>query len=197
MKAHTFMRFHRRKLARRLRGARRAGFTMIEVTLALLVVAVGVLGAFSLIPAGLQTNRNAIEDTQMAMFAEMFFDSIRMQAEAPNIPWTSVATTAIFAPGWRSGVTPHMPTSRYFWGTAATTSMLVGGSVNSPRTYYQRTGADATEPSELALRYATQQVVTATPNKSRGVRLLVWPEFGTTSLSNAREFYTEILNTQP
>jgi Tfp pilus assembly protein PilV len=167
------------------------------VTLALLVVAVGVLGAFSLIPAGLQTNRNAIEDTQMAMFAEMFFDSVRMQAEASNIPWASVATTAIFAPGWRSGATPNVPTARYFWGTAATTSVLVGGTVGNPRTYYQRTGADATEPSELALRYMATPVATATPNKSKGVRLLVWPEFGATTLANAREFYTEILNTQP
>lgn len=177
----------------RLRAGLRAGFTMIEVTLALLVVAVGVLGAFSLIPAGLQTNRKAIDETRAAMFAEMFFDSIRMQAQSPAVSWAQVARApARPAPGYGTG----LPTDRRFWhvSTAVSTinlSMVTG----SPTPFIQRVpNAISSQPPDLALRYYVD-VTESVAGKVKTIRLRIWPEFG--SILNPMEFYTEILNPKP
>jgi prepilin-type N-terminal cleavage/methylation domain-containing protein len=170
-------------------AGRRAGFTMIEVTLALLVVAVGVLGAFSLIPAGLQTNRKAIDETRAAMFAEMFFNSIRMQAQSPGVTWAQVAANpARPTPGYGTG----LPAARRFWVAGSTTTLPIA---MSPRPYYQRTAATPAPP-DLALRYFVY-VTETVAGKVKTIRLLIWPEYGPTSTGNAMEFYTEILNPNP
>jgi prepilin-type N-terminal cleavage/methylation domain-containing protein len=55
----------------------RRGFTLVEVALALLVVAVGLTAMLGLFPVGLKENQRAIDEARSAMFAEEVFNSIR------------------------------------------------------------------------------------------------------------------------
>ena len=58
----------------------KAGFSLVEVTLALLVVAVGLTATFALFPEGLRATRAAVDDTEIAMFAEYVFTTLDLTA---------------------------------------------------------------------------------------------------------------------
>jgi prepilin-type N-terminal cleavage/methylation domain-containing protein len=55
---------------------KRAGFSLVEVTLALLVVAIGLTATFALFPEGLRATRAAVDDTEISMFAEYVFTTL-------------------------------------------------------------------------------------------------------------------------
>ena len=55
------------------RTSKRAGYSLVEVTLALLVVAIGLTATFGLFPEGLKATRAAVNDTEAALFAEYVF----------------------------------------------------------------------------------------------------------------------------
>ena len=57
-----------------------AGYSLVEVTLALLVVAIGLTATFALFPEGLKATRAAVDDTEIAMFAEYVFTSLDLTA---------------------------------------------------------------------------------------------------------------------
>lgn len=76
---------------------RRRGFTLVEVSLALLVMAVGVLGAFALFPHALSESQRASAETQSSMFAESVFQTLRARAQQQ---WSSVHSSfTILGPG--------------------------------------------------------------------------------------------------
>ena len=56
------------------------GFSLIEVNLAIFVVAIGLLTLFSLFPIGLKQAQSGHEDTQTSMFAAFVLDGIRANA---------------------------------------------------------------------------------------------------------------------
>ena len=62
------------------RDARCAGYSLVEVTLALLVVAIGLTATFALFPEGLRATRTAVDDTEIAMFAEYVFTTLDLTA---------------------------------------------------------------------------------------------------------------------
>lgn len=59
-------------------GSRRGrrGFSLIEVNLAIVVVAGGLLALFALFPAGLRMSVSAVSDTRQAMFADAVLSSL-------------------------------------------------------------------------------------------------------------------------
>lgn len=57
-----------------------AGYSLVEVTLALLVVAIGLTATFALFPEGLRATRAAVDDTECAMFAEYVFTTLDLTA---------------------------------------------------------------------------------------------------------------------
>lgn len=59
----------------------KAGFSLIEISIALMVVAVGMLGVLTMFPVGLEQNQRSIEDTYAAMAAQEVFASLSMYAE--------------------------------------------------------------------------------------------------------------------
>ena len=61
-------------------GGSRAGYSLVEVTLALLVVAIGLTATFALFPEGLKATRAAVDDTECAMFAEYVFTTLDLTA---------------------------------------------------------------------------------------------------------------------
>lgn len=60
----------------KLRKQAQSGFTMVEVALAILVVAVGLLGVFALFPVGLHAGRDAVDDTEVMMVAEAVLSNL-------------------------------------------------------------------------------------------------------------------------
>ena len=62
------------------RRERRAGYSLVEVTLALLVVAIGLTATFALFPEGLRSTRAAVDDTEIGMFAEYVFTTLDLTA---------------------------------------------------------------------------------------------------------------------
>ncbi|NQU39667.1 MAG: prepilin-type N-terminal cleavage/methylation domain-containing protein [Lentisphaerae bacterium] len=59
-----------------------SGFSLIEVTLALVVVSVGLLGIFHLFPAGLRASADATAETRCGQFADEVFNQIYAEAAA-------------------------------------------------------------------------------------------------------------------
>lgn len=59
----------------------RSAFNLVEVSLALLVVAVGILSVLSLFPAGLDQSARSADETHAAQFAEEVFGGLRAWAE--------------------------------------------------------------------------------------------------------------------
>lgn len=56
------------------------GFSLVEVTLALLVVAVGMTAAFSLFPEAIKNTRAAQDNTETALFADYVFSTLELTA---------------------------------------------------------------------------------------------------------------------
>ena len=81
------------------------GFSLVEVTLALMVVGVGMLAILGMFPAGLDQNARSISDTHAALFAQEVFSSLRAQAETN---WQEIGQDVISLPiaasnNWHSG----------------------------------------------------------------------------------------------
>jgi len=58
----------------------RAGFTLMEVAIAVAVVVIGVMSLFALISGGLNSSAKAIADTRAAMFANDVFSGLRARS---------------------------------------------------------------------------------------------------------------------
>jgi prepilin-type N-terminal cleavage/methylation domain-containing protein len=72
-----------------------SGFTLVEVVLAILVVALGVLSVFTLFPTGLRASEDTVADTRAGMFAEAVFGQMRGGAEE-LVLWSDWSTPATF-----------------------------------------------------------------------------------------------------
>lgn len=157
-----------------MKNSHRSGFSLVEVALALMVVGVGMVAVFSVLPVGLEANKRAIDDTQCALFAEEIFSGFR--AEASRVAWADVPKIAVPNP------VPEM------WEDGDGVSPNGQPEVN----IYQ---AKRTEIIDYALRYHLQ--VNDVPNQRdvKSLRLLVWNgEYGGTA--NAMVFYTELHRSQ-
>ena len=60
----------------------KAGYSLVEVTLALLVVAIGLTSTFALFPEAMKDTRAAVSDTEVALFADYIFSSFAVAAAA-------------------------------------------------------------------------------------------------------------------
>lgn len=60
----------------------KAGYSLVEVTLALLVVAIGLTATFALFPEGLKATRAAVDDTEISLFADYVFSTLSATAAA-------------------------------------------------------------------------------------------------------------------
>ncbi len=72
----------------------RAGFTLVEINLVLLLFGVGITALLGLFPVGLRQGALAMSDTKQAVFAEMVLNSIQAEALKRHdyAAWQSEAT---------------------------------------------------------------------------------------------------------
>ena len=84
-----------RNLGTRNKPGRRAGFSLVEVVLALAVAAFCLLILFALIPLGLKTDKASLEQTTANGILSAVNSDLR--ATPPTLPPGSAATSAEFA----------------------------------------------------------------------------------------------------
>ncbi len=158
------------------------GFTLVEVALALLVLSIGLLALFGLFPTGLQMNKQAIDETQAAMFAEEVLNGVRAQAATQR--WDRIRTSIRLPP-----VAPDM------WYQPDSLEVVVDLQGNWRTLRYQKLGTRAIDGErqrylDYGVRYKLE-ILDVSPSR-KAVRLHVRPgEYGTT---NAYLFYTELYN---
>ena len=75
-------------MKRSARQKAKGGYSLVEVTLALLVVAIGLTATFALFPEGLQATRTAVDDTEISLFAEYVFTTLDLTAILKGASWT-------------------------------------------------------------------------------------------------------------
>lgn len=75
--------------------ATKVGFSLMEVNLAILMVALGLLSLFSLFPAGLRESQGGIMDTQEAMFADHVLSTLEGTAQTIT-NWSGWGTESAF-----------------------------------------------------------------------------------------------------
>jgi len=75
-----------------------SGFSLIEVSLAILLVGIGLLSLFSLFPLALKESDLAIEDTQEALFADHVLSGIWGNAMAID-SWSAWSNVTSFTEG--------------------------------------------------------------------------------------------------
>lgn len=75
MKPHQTSAIPGRKLLRKLTAA--AGFSLIEITLALAIAAVGMIAILGLLPQGIQASRDAADSTMAATIVQDMFSQAR------------------------------------------------------------------------------------------------------------------------
>lgn len=101
---------YRVKLAGSAGNTAKDGFTLLEVVLALLVVAIGVLAVFGLISFGLDASQQGVNDTLSALFADDVFNGLRASSIAASDDgkwlefWQDFSTcqTSVTFAAWRT-----------------------------------------------------------------------------------------------
>lgn len=153
----------------------KAGFSLVEVALALMVVGVGMVAVFSVLPVGLDANKKAIDDAQTAMFAEEVFNGFRAQAQL--VSWAEVPTIKLPNP------------VKDMWVVGAPLTVTPG--VTRTNIYDSELQPGIVD---YALRYQLKTLTIPGQADVLGLRLLVWNgEYGgTANISNPAVFYTEI-----
>ena len=144
----------------------KAGYSLVEVSLALLVIGVGLLAVFGLFPDALGSARKSVEASEISEFADNVFASIEGVIAEPNFDWADLK------PGYT------LPTTDVL---VSTQKVITVSSVSSPikEVYewipntYGWTGVD-----RFTLATFTY-ILTVEPNKDgtslAAFKLIVWP----------------------
>ncbi len=159
----------------------RAGFSLVEVTLALMVVAIGVLSVMSLFPVGLDQNVRSIADTHTALFAEDVLNGLQAWAEDG---WSNLHE-AIVPPAaeasWATNAMPFDMKNDDPWPAVWTNA------------YYLPDSSGSRQPLVHGEKQHLRFSFALTTNDHRTIKaatLFIWSgEFGSTG--NPTIFYTE------
>lgn len=80
---------------------RRGGFTLMEVNLAMFIMAVGTLGLISLYTLGYRENRQSLEDVRGAAVAESNMNQLMAALSSTNLTWSTwTSIEQIPSDGW-------------------------------------------------------------------------------------------------
>ena len=198
--------FVRKLMCRAKKHAEAEGFTLVELALAVLVVAIGVLAVAALISAGLDSSAKAIADTQAAIFADSLFNVLRARSLTEAEQSTEdvdkfVEFWVAFSNNWTS-VTIVADEA---WGVVCTESIRGPGPVNNVISAYPGIHtniyrhADNTNLVSHVLRYDLDVGLLYGDNvywSNRAMCMLrVWEgRFGSIDDDDAIIFYSEFVN---
>lgn len=155
----------------RLRG--QGGFSLVEVALALLVVAIGLTAVFGLFPAGMQSSRAAVEETEMAEFADFVFEALEVLAARD---WNDLTDAGLNGAALRPVVS-----TRIMGDTPTPDQKIRAASPNDPNLFvWQPANTELTTllVSQVLTRFTYALQISDVPGFNgvvRSARLQIWP----------------------
>ena len=172
-----------------------AGYSLVEVTLALLVVAIGLTATFALFPEGLKATRAAVNDAEIGMFAEYVFTTLDLTAGKEGGNYNA-------NPGWRITDTDQFISLMLSQSASDSNFQLRDGGRTSTfywiPDYYGLSSGDYAS-SEFrdfwtsAFTYELDVGLTGNGGVPTYALLRVWPGENRGDDEDARVFYREIL----
>lgn len=174
---------------------------MTEVSLALLVIAIGLMAVIGLFPAGLDQGRKAIEETQAMFFADSVFASLK--GAQMYVPWDVLPTDQYehIPPNTISDNGGANPWQEVMWHNAADMTIIADGEIY-PMVFDARLigSNDSMRDHALSfrLRLLDQSDDPGLPDRIYKVSLEVWNnEFAADITPEPKAdhvFYTELFN---
>lgn len=167
-------------------GRELRGFSLVEVTLAMMVAAIGLLSIISLFTAGLDQNKRSINDTTAAFFAEEIFNGLLAASEgdedkdpSDEISWSSIGVS----------VTNLIIAADNAWDKPEALDVIIDNKIH---TNVYRLSDDTNIPSHT-FRYSLS--IERKDRCTKSATLCVYPdEYGSTN--NPHIFYMTIFNYQ-
>ncbi len=172
------------------RGSRKAGYSLVEVSLALLVVGLGLVTIFSLFPDGLSASRKSVESTEVGAFADYVFASLDGLASSNNVVWGRFTNTALT----RLTITHALDGVTGMGASPTEPSISPTGPTRPSKFYWIPSfygGSEAPGVSKFQVATFTYTLdVSDAPNglEARYARLAVWPGDVTEAVSNNPNF---------
>jgi len=157
---------------------KRQGFSLVEVTLAMMVAAIGMFSVISMFTAGLDQNIRSKNDTQAAFFADEVFNGLLAASE---VSWASI--------GENNGITNLIIAADQAWDKPETLDVIIDNNIH---TNVYRLCVDNNIENH-AFRYSLS--VKRKDICTKSATLCVYPgEFGTTN--DPQAFYMLVFNYQ-
>ena len=157
----------------------RQGFSLVEVTLAMMVVAIGFFSVFSMFTAGLDQSQRSINDTKVAFFADEVFNGLLAESERD---WAAIGVT-------NGGITTLIIATDNTWNHPETLDVIMDNKIhtNVYRLYDDNNIENHSFRYSLGIERKDKCIKAAT--------LCVYPgEFGSTN--DPHVFYMNLLNYQ-
>jgi hypothetical protein len=185
-------------IARRWAG--REGYSLVEVSLALLIAGLGILAAFGLFPQGLDSSRRSVEATEMATFAGFVFENLQSDVWAystNDTMWNNMLSDKSTGDPWEL----NMVHAFEYGGGGAQNYVLHTGPDRANAelyawkpAYYGQTEGAALQSYEVArFTYTLDLEDVPAPRNLLTARLEVWPgdRVGKMGTSTGTVFYRE------
>jgi len=148
-----------------------SGFSLVEISLALLIIAIGMLAILGMFPSGLDQNARSISDTHAALFAGEVFSGLRVQAETN---WQGIGNTITNLPAAAGSAN---------WYDSDVLDVQLDNQIHT--NIYRH--PDNTNMIDHSFRY---RMTLTTNGQIKAVTLRFWPgQYGTAS--NPAMFYAE------
>jgi len=187
------------------RARPRAGFSLVELSLALLVVSIGLISLIGLFPASLDMSQNAIDETYASFLADSAFTSYR--EAAMHIPWEDLDKYEPIAPNTIEDKQANTVNNDVFWKKSEDLRLIPSSSLNDQARVLVFTAGSSEfkwgqsnpnilgsnwEMEDHALRYRLFVEPDTDPRIKR-IYLEVWRgQFGDINNQEPERFYTEI-----
>lgn len=183
-------------IARRSMNSR-AGFSLVETALAMLVASVGLSAVIALLPTAMDQAKKASDETYAAFFADAVFNSYHAALWDTNVAWSGIGSYETIPPVSLTGG------QDVFWKNSRNMTILPDGQVrvirfiagSAPGKWGTLGGLPSSwEQYDHALRYSLS--LSAVSTRRIALTLRVWPgEFGPTDDSApVYRFTTELFN---
>ncbi|MCZ7592197.1 MAG: hypothetical protein M5U15_08590 [Kiritimatiellae bacterium] len=176
-----------RILMARQKVSNRAGFSLVETALAMLVAAVGLTAVIALMPAAMDQQKKAADETHAAIFADTVFNSYLAALYSTNVTWAELKNYKTIAPNSISGGQDVM------WKDSNKMSVIADDRIHT-QLFIAAVGSKGIYDHALRYKLAMEDIVTnGVLTRRRSLSLEVWPgEYGATN--NGYRFATELFN---
>lgn len=146
---------------------KRAGFSLIEVVLALLIFAMGILAVLALFPTGSAQNRDAQDYTYSAQFARRVFAGVLAQAQGDTNFWERLSNHLAGGAATAMVVSPAPDSADFYWIDPSSFRIVCYTGEQTVVFRYSETGY--TNITDHVLRYTLTGSMIEVPRNMNGI----------------------------